>query len=75
MKPLNQKARAVLDKLIEAFENPECLIDTITRATLIPNNSPCIKWSPHTRLARSRPGFTGSCSNRSTCFLCLDYSY
>ena len=49
MKPLNQKARAVLDKLIEAFENPEQLVDTITRATLIPNNSPRIKWSPHNR--------------------------
>ena len=49
MKPLNQKARVILDKLIEAFENPECLIDTITRATLIPNNSPGIKWSPHNR--------------------------
>ena len=49
MKPLNQKARGVLDKLISAFDNPEQLVDTITRATLIPNNSPCRKWSPHNR--------------------------
>ena len=49
MKPLNQKARNVLDNLIEAFENPEQLVDTLARATLIPNNSPCIKWSPHNR--------------------------
>ena len=49
MKPLNQKARAVLDKLIAAFENPEQLVDTLARATLIPNNSPCRKWSPQNR--------------------------
>ena len=49
MKPLNSKARFVLDKLIEAFDNPDMLVDTITRATLIPNNSLCIKWSPHNR--------------------------
>ena len=48
-KPLNQKARAVLDKLIDAFENPEQLVDTLARASLIPNNSPCRKWSPHNR--------------------------
>ena len=49
MKPLNQKARSVLDKLIEAFDNPEKLVDTIARATLITNNSPCSNWSPHNR--------------------------
>ena len=49
MKPLNEKARSVLDKLISAFDNPEQLIDTLTRASLIPNNSPCIKWSAHNR--------------------------
>jgi hypothetical protein len=49
MKPLNQKARAVLDKLIEAFDNPEQLVDTLARATLIPNNSPCRKWSPQNK--------------------------
>ena len=49
MKPLNQKARNVLDKLVSAFENPETLVDTLARATLIPNNSPCRKWSPHNR--------------------------
>ena len=49
MKPLNQKARAVLDKLFAAFEEPEQLVDTLARATLIPNNSPCWKWSPHNR--------------------------
>lgn len=49
MKLLNQKARVVLDKLIEAFENPEQLVDTLVRATLIPNNSPCRKWSPQNR--------------------------
>ncbi len=38
MKPLNQKARSVLDKLIEAFEDPEKLVDTLARATLIPHN-------------------------------------
>ena len=49
MKPLNQKARTVLDNLIEAFDNPKTLVDTITRATLIPNNSPCRNWSPANR--------------------------
>jgi len=56
MKPLNQKARSVLDKLISAFENPEQLVDTLARATLIPNNSPCIKWSPHNRFITALSG-------------------
>lgn len=49
MKPLNEKARSVLDKLIEAFEYPEQLIDSLVRTTFIPNNSPCRKWSPQNR--------------------------
>ena len=49
MHPLNQKARSVLDQITAAFENPESLIDTLTRAALIPNNSPCIKWSSANR--------------------------
>lgn len=49
MKPLNQKARAVLNKLVSAFDNPKQLVDTLARATLIPNNSPCRKWSPQNR--------------------------
>ena len=49
MHPLNQKARNVLDQITAAFENPENLVDTLTRAALIPNTSPCIKWSPANR--------------------------
>jgi hypothetical protein len=45
MYPLTQKAKGVVDRLVEAFDSPEILVDTITRATLIANNSPCMKWS------------------------------
>ncbi|NLH51007.1 MAG: ArdC family protein [Myxococcales bacterium] len=49
MHPLNQKARDTLDQITAAFDDPEHLIDTLTRAALIPNTSPCIKWSPANR--------------------------
>lgn len=49
MYPLTQKANETVNKLIDAFDSPKTLVDTITKATLIPNNSPCIKWSPHNR--------------------------
>lgn len=49
MRPLTEKARSVIDQLVEAFDTPEKLVDTITRATLIPNNSPCTKWGPYNR--------------------------
>lgn len=49
MRPLTEKARSVIDQLVKAFDTPESLVDTITRATLIPNNSPCVKWGPYNR--------------------------
>ncbi len=49
MHPLNQRARSVLEQIAAAFEEPEGLIDTLTRAAQIPNTSPCIKWSPANR--------------------------
>jgi len=45
MRPLTTKARGVLDSITAAFDDPERLVDTIKRATLIPNNSPCRAWS------------------------------
>ena len=47
--PLNQKARDVLEQISAAFDDPESLIYTLTRAALIPNTSPCIKWSSANR--------------------------
>jgi hypothetical protein len=49
MHPLTEKAREVLNRLVEAFDQPETLVDTLARAALIPNTSPCIKWSPCNR--------------------------
>jgi len=49
VRPLNQKARSVLEQITAAFEEPESLIDTLSRAAQIPNTSPCIKWSPANR--------------------------
>ena len=49
MRPLTQAARRVVDQLVAAFENPETLVDTVAAATLIPNNSPCMAWSPANR--------------------------
>lgn len=49
MRPLTEKARSVINQLVEAFETPEKLVDTITKVTLIPNNSPCTKWGPYNR--------------------------
>lgn len=49
MHPLNQKARDVLEQISAAFDDPESLIYTLTRAALIPNTSPCIKWSSANR--------------------------
>jgi len=46
---LSQKAREVLDRLTTAFDHPEDLIDTIAKATLIPNTSPCVRWAPSNR--------------------------
>lgn len=49
MHPLNKRAREAVDRLINAFNEPEKLVDTVARAALIPNNSPCRKWSPSNR--------------------------
>ena len=49
MHTLTHKAREVVDRLVAAFDAPEKLIDTITRAALIPNTSPCVKWGPINR--------------------------
>jgi hypothetical protein len=49
VRPLNQKAQSVLEQITAAFEEPESLIDTLTRAAQIPNTSPCVKWSPANR--------------------------
>ena len=45
MRPLDKRAREAVDRLVSAFDDPEMLIDSITRAGQIPNNSPCRKWS------------------------------
>ena len=49
MRGLTAKAREVVDRLVAAFDAPETLIDTITRAALIPNTSPCVRWGPTNR--------------------------
>ena len=49
MYALTHKAREVVDRLVTAFDEPEKFIDTITRAVLIPNTSPCMKWGPTNR--------------------------
>ena len=49
MRGLTAKAREVVDRLVAAFDEPEKLVDTIARAALIPNTSPCMKWGPTNR--------------------------
>jgi hypothetical protein len=49
MRPLTDKARCALDLILEAFDSPEKFVDTLARATLIPNNSPCARWGPYNR--------------------------
>ena len=49
MRGLTAKAREVVDRLVAAFDDPEKLVDTITRAALIANTSPCMKWGPTNR--------------------------
>lgn len=56
MHPLNQRAREVLDQIAAAFDDPESLVDTLTKAALIPNTSPCIKWSPTNRFIVAMKG-------------------
>jgi len=56
MHPLTAKARRVLDSLVDAFDCPEVLVDTLARATLIPNSSPCRKWSPANRILTALHG-------------------
>lgn len=50
MHTLGQKSREIVARLAAAFDSPETLIDTITAATLIPNNSPCAQWGPYNRV-------------------------
>jgi len=49
MKALNEKAKETLEKIQNAFETPEVLVDTLANASLIPFDSPCAKWSPVNR--------------------------
>jgi len=56
MNPLNTRARETVDRLISAFDDPSLFVDTITKATLIPNNSPCRKWSPSNRFLTALAG-------------------
>ena len=50
MNPLTKKAKSAIDRLTAGFDSPEKLIDTLSKATLIPNNSPCVNWGPYNRI-------------------------
>ncbi len=56
MKPLGEKAKQTLDRIAAAFDNPADLVDTIKRAALIPNDSPCAKWSYFNRILTAFAG-------------------
>ena len=46
---LSVAARAAIDRIVDAFDKPETLVDTVVRAALIPNTSPCTRWGPVNR--------------------------
>ena len=49
MRGLSAAARVAIDRIVDAFDEPETLVDTVVRAALIPNTSPCVKWGPVNR--------------------------
>ena len=46
---LSAAARAAIDRIVDGFDEPERLVDTVARAALIPNTNPCTNWGPVNR--------------------------
>ena len=56
MRGMSAAAHAAIDRIVGAFDDPEKLVDTVVRAALIPNTSPCTKWGPTNRFLAALAG-------------------